>query len=367
VRQALAPIIDRLDAEIAGAEGVFEREVLKSRRAAVLARHGQFAEARFALAGLRVQSQRLRNPVLSSWAAFVDGLIDHCETLSPSAREKFRRAYELACGADDALLRAESAAWLAVAELNANDIEAAASHAAEALRVAPADGHTARARAALVIGDSWRYAGEDALSQPWYMRVRKEAAAAGDVSLISILLYNMAAFRAYRICLDDAFGASDLVEAQRVLLEAESTGNYDAGVGNEQLSAMVPMLRAQLMVVTGRHAEALALFDAQLERALDEGMARREARFLADAAYAEMMLGRLDEAGRRLRLVVAALPQTTDDDDIAATHARAARVARELGRTAQAEGHAREAALARERHEAAQQRWAAALRAAELS
>jgi len=363
----MAHIIDRLDALIAQAEGVFERETLKSRRAAVLARHGQIAEARFALAGLRTQSQRLRDPVLTGWAALVDGLIDHCETLSPTARDKFRRAHDLASAAGDALLLAESAAWLSVADLNANDVEASVSHAAEALRVAPADAHTAQARAALVIGDAWRYAGEDALAQPWYQRVRKEAAAEGDVSLVSMLLYNMAAFRAYRISLDDAFGRGDLAEAQRVLLEAESTGNYDAGVGNDQLTAQVPLLRAQLMVVTGRYQEATAIIDAQLASARAEGLAHREARFLADAAHAEMKLGRVNEANKRLRQIAVALPLTTDDDDIAATHARVAGVARAFGRTDLAEFHANEAAAAFERHEAAQRRWADALRAANLA
>lgn len=362
----MAHIIDRLDSQIAQAEGVFEREYLKSRRAAVLARHGQFADARFALAGLRSQSQRLRNPVLVAWAAFVDGLIDHCETLSPSARDKFRRAYELASSAGDAPLLAESAAWLSVADLNANDIDATVAHAAEAVRVAPADAHAAHARAALVIGASWRFAGEDALAQPWYQRVRQHAAAEGDVSLVSILLYNMAAFRAYRISLDDAFGRADLAEAQRVLLEAESTGNYDRGVGNAQLSAQVPLLRAQLMVVTGQYDAAIATIDAQLARARDEGLANREARFLADAAHAEVRLGRFDEAGKRLRQIAATLSLTTDDDDIAATHARLAGVVRALGREELAEAHARDAAAALERHEAAQRRWAEALRAARL-
>ena len=45
--------LELLDAEIARAEVVHEREYLKGRRAALLARHGRFAEARFALAGLR--------------------------------------------------------------------------------------------------------------------------------------------------------------------------------------------------------------------------------------------------------------------------------------------------------------------------
>ncbi|HEX7637138.1 MAG TPA: hypothetical protein VF457_01975, partial [Burkholderiaceae bacterium] len=148
----VARLIERLDAEIAGSEGVLERERLKARRAAVLARHGQFAEARFALTGLRTQAQRLREPGLSAWANLVEGLIEHCESLSPGAGARFRRAHELAETTDDALLRAECAAWLSLAEINAGEPEAMAAHAALAMRIAPEGAHSARARAALVIG-----------------------------------------------------------------------------------------------------------------------------------------------------------------------------------------------------------------------
>ncbi len=363
----MSRLIERLDARIAQAEGVFERECLKSRRAAALARHGQFAEARFALAGLRSQSQRLHNPVLSAWVALVDGLIDHCETLAPTARDKFRRAHELAVSAGDAGLHAECAAWLANSDLNANDVDDTVRHAAEAIRIAPADGHAARARAALVIADAWRFAGDDIHAQPWYQRARQDAAAEGDVSLVSIILHNMAAFRAGRISLDDAFERADKADAHRVLLEAESTGNYDAGVGNAQLLAQVPLLRAQLMTVLGQHDEAIALVDAQLARARAEGQAHREARFLADAAHGEVSLGRIDEASRRMRLAEAALPLMTEADDLAATHARLASVAQALGRPELADIHRAEAVAALARYEAEQKRWAQALGAAELT
>lgn len=360
-------LIDRLDAEIARAEGVLEREFLKARRAAALARHNQFGEARFALAGLRSQGQRLRNPALAAWIALVDGLIDHCESLSPVAREKFGRAHALAIEADDAAAQAEAAAWLAVADLNANDIAATVSHASEAVRIAPVDAHAARARAALVIGDTWRFAGEDAIAQAWYQRVRQSAAAEGDLSMVSMLLHNMAAFRAYRISLDDAFDRVDQAEAQRVLMEAESTGNYDAGVGNEQLVAQVPLLRAQLMIVLGQYAEAVALIDAQLPRARAEGQAHREARYLADAAHAEIRLGRLDEAARRLRAIQQSLPLMSEVDDLAATHARLAGVTQALGRAEQAQGHRESAQRYLDEHEAEQARWREALRGAGLA
>ena len=359
-------LIERLDAQIAQAEGVFERECLKSRRAATLARHGQFSEARFALAGLRSQSQRLRNPVLSAWVALVDGLIEHCESLAPSARDKFRKAYELASATDDAGLQAEAAAWLAICDLNADDIEATVRHAAHAIRVAPADAHAARARVSLVIGNAWRFAGDDARAQPWYLRARQDAAAEGDVSLVSIMLHNMAAFRAGRIGLEDAFDRADAADAQRVLLEAESTGNYDAGVGNDKLMAEMPLMRAQLMTVLGRYDEAIALIDAQLPRARAEGQAHREARFLADALHAEARLGRVGEAARRLRLIQTVLPLMTESDDLAATHARLATALQALGRTELAQAHRAQADAALARHLAEQARWIEALKAADL-
>lgn len=357
----MSRLIERLDSQIAQAEEVFERECLKSRRAAVLARHGRFAEARFALAGLRSQSQRLRNPVLSAWVAYVDGLIEHCESLAPGARSKFQRAYDLASSAGDAELHALCAAWLAMADFNASDVEATVAHAQEALRVAPADAHAARARAALIVASAWRVAGDDARAIPWYKVARQHAAAEGDVSLVSVLLHNMAAFQAGRISLEGAFDRADLLDAQRVLLEAESTGNYDAGVGNAQLMAEVPLLRAQLMTVLGQYEAAIVLFDAQLPRARAEGQVHREARFLADAVFAEVKLGRLDEAVKRLRAINAVLPLMTEHDDVAATHARLAVAARALGRAEQADAHAAQAEVALTLHRAEQVRWAEAL------
>ncbi|MFL6626616.1 MAG: hypothetical protein ACJ8G1_09245 [Vitreoscilla sp.] len=362
----MSRLLERLDAQIAQAEEVFERECLKSKRAAVLARHGQFSEARFALQGLRSQSQRLRNPVLSAWVAFVDGLIEHCESLSPSARAKFQRAYDLATTAGDAELHALCAAWLAIADFNANDIDATVAHAKEALRLAPPAAHAARARAALVVASAWRVAGDDGRAIPWYKVARQHAATEGDVSLVSVLLHNMAAFQAGRISLEGAFERADLADAQRVLLEAESTGNYDAGVGNGQLMAEVPLLRAQLMTVLGQYDAAISLFDAQLPRARAEGQVHREARFLADALFAEVKLGRVDEALKRLRAINAAMPLMTEHDDIAATHARLAAAVRALGRAEQADAHAAQAETALEMHRAEQRRWADALAAVDF-
>lgn len=354
-------LLERLDAAIAAADDPFARECLKARRACVLARQGQFAEARYALAGLRSQSQRLRKPLLTAWVALVEGQVEHFESLADTARERFAQARVLAIEAGDAGLQAEAAAWLAVAEFNANDPQSMAVHAAEALRLAPADGHVARARAALVVADALRYAGEDEAAQPWYGKVRQHAMAEGDTSLVSMLLHNVAAFRAGRIALDDALGQADRAEAQRVLLEAESTGNYDAGTGQGQLLSFVPLLRAQMLVVLERFEEAVVTIDAQLPKARAEGQIRREAMFLSDAAYCEVRLGRLPEAGKRLRLLQPLLPKVQEPDDQAAMHARLAVVARALGRDEAQVEHATLSAEALGRYRGEQQRWLQAL------
>jgi hypothetical protein len=359
-------LLERLDAEIAREAEPFARECLKARRAAALARQGLFQEARFALAGLRSQSHRLRKPLLAAWVALVEGQIEHCESLSDVARERFAQALQLGQEAGDAAMQSEAAAWLSVSDFNANDPDAMARHAAEALRLATPDSHVALARASLVIADALRFAGDDDSAQPWYAKVREHAMAEGDVTLVSMLLHNVAAFRAGRIALDDALGRADPADAQRVLMEAESTGNYDAGVGHGQLVTMVPLLRAQMLVVLQRHDEAIATIDAQLPRAREEGQTRREALFLADAAYCEVRLNRLDEALRRLRQLQPLLSRVPEPDDQAAMHARLAVVARALGRDEAADQHAAASKAALARYEAEQRRWGNALKAALL-
>ena len=128
----------------------------------------------------------------------------------------------------------------------------------------------------------------------------------------------------------------------------------------------MPLLRAQLMTVLGQYDAAVALFDAQLPRARAEGQVHREARFLA-AVYAEVRLGRLDEAAKRLRAIAAVLPLMTEHDDVAATHARLAAATRALGREEQAQAHAAQAEAALALHRTEQKRWAEALAAVDFA
>ena len=347
-------LIERLDLAIAAATDPLRREHLKAERAGALARLGLLADARFALGGLRTQNQRHRDALLAAWIHLVDGLIDHFESIAPGAVDKFQRAYDLAESERHAPMQALAAAWLANCAFNASDLPALSRHVTHALSLAEPDHHAARARVGLVLADAYRCAGDDDASQDWYLRSRAHASAEGDSSMISVMLHNISSMRSGQIALDDAFGRADLDLARKALLEAESTANYDWGTGVASLSALVPLIRAQFLMVLGRFDAAAQLFDGHLDRARQEGLAYREPRLLADRAWCHVRLGHVAEALADARAAEAGVRQQQDPDDRAATYARLATIHRHGGRDAVAAALQQRADEALAEHQASQ-------------
>lgn len=349
-------LIERLDGAITGAAEPLQREYFKAERAGALARLGLLPDARFALQGLRTQNQRHKDPLLAAWICLVEGQIDHFDTIAPQAQDKFRRALEGARAAGNVPMQALASAWLATCAFNASDWTAVCDCVAEALRLAEPDQHAARARAGLVLADAYRCSGDDAASQTWYLRARAHASADGDSSMVSVMLHNISTMRSGQIALADAFGRADVEQARKALLEAESTANYDWGMGVASLSAMVPVIRAQLLVVLGRFEEAARLFDDHLDRARKEGMAHRGARLLADRAWCHVRAGRVSQALADAKAAEAGAGDQPDADDRAAAFARLARIHRHGGRDSVADLLQARADEALAEHEAEQAR-----------
>ena len=354
-------LIQRLEQQIAQCDDPLTLECLKAERIGVLARHGLLDEARAALQGVRQQNQRLRRVRLAAWIALVEGLIDHFESLAPSAALHFEQAYKHALRARDVEVQALAMAWLSISSLNASALETFASQIAQAVHLARPEHHAVWARIGLVLGDTYRFAGDETRALRWYARARQAAAMEGDSSMMSAFLHNQSAMRSASIGLDDATGQCDADAAQRALLEAESSANYDGSAGSAALQAMLPVIRAQLLVVLGRFEEALALYDAHLSHASAEGMAHREARFMADRAWCLFQLAQPEAAWRDAERAHSALSALYDADDRAAVHGRLARVSAGLGLTAQAQYHHQLAQAALSEHRAEQARWRQAL------
>jgi tetratricopeptide (TPR) repeat protein len=290
------------------------------------------------------------NAEVTAWISLVEALIQFYGEPGPKALDRLRRAHALSRAMNHPVLVPLCAAWLAHIEFNSNRMEPMLQYAGEALRLAQPDHHAARARVSLVIADAFHYAGRFDLAKPWYAAVRQHALAEGDDAMISAMLHNVAAFRASGTRLQDAFGNPDREQAARAMLETESTGNFDTGIGTASLSWFVPLLRAQLLTVQGHYEEAIGLFSTNLQSAGAQGVTRLLVSFYADSAWCKFKSGRPEEAEADAALCLSASEKDCDADDLAASLARVAEIVAALGDAERADQLRERALLALETH-----------------
>jgi tetratricopeptide (TPR) repeat protein len=140
--------------------------------------------------------------------------------------------------------------------------------------------------------------------------------------------------RANQVRLADAFREHEPAEARRALLEAESTRNYDLGIGTLSLATFIPLVRAQLLTAQGWYSDAVPLYSGTLDKVRRENLKRREACFYADRAWCHLQLGHIEAALVDAEIACQRAQDPADADDLASTHARVAEI---LARTGQLE------------------------------
>ena len=320
---------------------------LRAERAVVLARLGETDRARSEIACLRTDDLARGYPSLEPWLCLAEGLADFYADLAGRARDRVRRALALARSTRSTRALPLAAAWMAHLDFHARDDASAVAHLVLALDTAQSDHHSARSRLCLVLAGMLHYVGAEERAQPWYSQARVHAQAEGDGAALSSIMYNMALLRVVEVRLTAAFGArTDAAALRRAMLGTESSIFLDRSVSTRALSHHPPMQRAQLLMLSGAFAEALALYEAHMAQAVAEGLTSCEAIFLADQAWCLAELGRGDEALSRSRLATAALPAATEPEDAAIAHAVLAQVQARLGLSELAHRHAQAA----ERH-----------------
>jgi len=356
-------LLARLDTAIAAARHPVEQACLRAERAGLLARLGHIALARQAIDQVRVQFAQHPHAQVSAWLHLADGLHDHFESFSPSARDKVLRAHGLSAAAGLRRLQALCSAWLAQMEFGRDNDEAIARAVGDALKLAAPDDHAVHSRIGLVLAHCYHGAGRFDLAQPWYAKARTHAVAEGDGAALSALMHNQAWLRLADARNDELFGDGGRELARQALLGADSTAHFDAGIGTASLHSSVPMLRAQLLVLDGRCADALSVFDEQFDAAMRDGFKRLRAGFLADMAWCCVTLGQAERACRLVEEAVLWL-DVQEHDDRALTLAQLARVQQSLGDAALAQELRECAAQARQRHLTDSERLVALLDAA---
>ena len=312
----------RLEADIKSARSVFAADCLRAERAGYLARIGQFDEVRVELAALHDRYDQRPNVEISAWLNLVEGLVIFSKDMGFGASDKIMRAHALSSAAGLVRLRALSAAWLAHMDFLQIDIGAMLSHVTEALTLADVSHFSAKARASLVVAQGYHQGGRLDLALPWYFSARENATADGDDVTVSSLMHNMAWLRASNLRQAQILGTPPADLHRLALLSAQSTAHYDLMVGVVSLQAHIPILRAKLLVMDGKPAEALALFDDYLTTGVREGMGRLQADLLADRAWCKLQLGRVNEAREDAAHAVSSIDPEGQFDDRAFAHSR---------------------------------------------
>ena len=289
-------LLRRLEADIASAKNPRAADCLRCERAAYLARLGEFDTARQELVAVQQRHATRPNAGVSAWVNLGEALVSFYSDLGPASHDKMKRAYALSSAVGLQPLQALSAAWLAHFAYLRMDIGLMARYATEALSLAGEDNHGARARATLVVAQSYHEGGRLDLARPWYDLARRHAAAEGDDVALSAMMWNMASLRVAALRQAEALGPAHAFAGEHALLSAESTAHFDAMLGVRSLQALQPILRAQICTLLGRTEEALPLFEAHVAVSLAQGMASAEGSLRADRAWCRLKAGHREGA-----------------------------------------------------------------------
>jgi hypothetical protein len=204
-------------------------------------------------------------------------------------------------------------------------------HLAEALCDSAAEEHGVRSRACLVAAYSYHYGAGIAPAQPWYTRAREHATADGDDATLSALMHNRAWYLGWQAREAVLFGEDPGAGGAQALLAAESTSHFDAGIGSAGQEWQLPLLRAHLLTLLQRYAEALPLFDAHADAAQRQGWTRSRANVIGDRAWCHWQLGHKEAARADAQTAEAALAEATDIDERASSQARLAMLCEAFG------------------------------------
>lgn len=331
-------LLRQLDKDIAAAPTSVRAACLRAKRAMLLARHGALTDAREALTELHQLAFQHPHPEISAWLHMAEGLMGYYTDFSESAQDKVLRACVIA-RTEGGMPEIEglALAWLVHFAYYRHDYAALVEYGRDCLAVLRPEHHVAHARFAMALGLAWHHAGDAARAQPWYARARRHAASEGDDASLSALMYNMAEMRAAQACRETL----DLAHrnAAELLLGADSVRHYDEAVGATVMNELTPLLRARILVLQGRYAEARLLYEQNLPQAMSRALTRLDSSRLSDLAWCQANCGSPEQALSQARKAEAELDPSCDPDDRAITHGRLAQVFALLGMAEEAQRH----------------------------
>jgi tetratricopeptide (TPR) repeat protein len=319
-------LLMRLDDGIKNARSTLEADCLRAERAGYLARIGQFDQVSVELAALHERYDPRPNAEISAWLNLVEGLVIYFSAVGLPTNDKVKRSLALSSAAGIKPLQAISSAWLAQFDYVRTDIDSMARNIRISLTMAASDHHSAQSRVSLVVAQALHLAGRPDLALMWYRRARDHAVADGDDATTSALMHNMGWLRMMLMRQSVLSGNTVVLGGNHALMNAESTSQFDALIGDTSWDALKPVLRAQVLSLQGDYSTALDLYERHLVEAESEGTSRLQGNLLADKAWCLAISGHLDAARECARSAMDRFGPDMHSDDRAAAHSRLAQV-----------------------------------------
>ena len=333
-------LLAHLEARIAACKVPLEADTLVAERACYRARQGHLDEALQTAARLRQRHDARPQAVVTAWVNLIEGLCSHFDDLGVAARDKLARAHALSALRPASRLHLLCAAWLAHVDYTHHHPAAMSQHVREALSLAPADDHSVRARACMVVAQALHLGSGLERANPWYAASHRHAVNEGDDLTISALIHNRGWLELTRLG-EGALNHDGSVEVKAAFAGITSSQSYDKLIGAASIPTITPLLQAQIECSRGECAAALALFEAHRLAAEDgKGHSRLASTMLADQAWCRAQLGQSDAALADAIAAQASLVAGTHVDDRAATHSRLYQVHHALGDDLEASRHA---------------------------
>jgi len=291
-----SPKLLRLEAEIKSESDPRRKACLRAERAGFLGRQGYFAEAREAIALLQKDLSIRHDAKVAIWIKIAESWIAHYDNQSTTAVDCMKRAHALSAAGRVTDLQSLCAAWLAHFAAGANDFQQMALWIKIALEKAPPDFHAAQTRIALVLALAYHFARRLDLAVPWYAKAREHAFAEGDDGAISSMSFNRAALHTNHALQAAIFENAAPIDTKAAQTAASSTYNFDQLVKTSSLKEWIFMVQAILASVDGNFDRAKLLYDDHLAAACAEGLEHQKSSFLADRAWCNLQLGKIEAA-----------------------------------------------------------------------
>ena len=337
-----ARLLIRLEADIRGATDPLFVDCLRCERAAYLARLGDSKGAASELADVQRRHAGRPDARVSAWVNFAEAVVGHYENQAPHAHDKMKRAHALSAAVGHQPLQALSAAWLGHFCYLASQPAGIARHAAQALTLAEPEHHSARARACLVVAQSYHDGGRFDVAKPWYEKAIRHATTEGDDTMISAIMSNQSALRLVALQQAEARSRSNANDDAFARAGIESAAQFDQMHGLTGMGELASMMQAQAFTALGRTTEALQLYETLLDAALRQ-TSGLEGCWRADLAWCRLQAGRQQAARADADRAELCLQLPGSWSDRAAGHGRLAQVYEALQAPAKAEHQAESA------------------------